>query len=63
MQSKVGDLERKASALENAFNKIVFEYEEMKAGNTEVKRCLEDMKMKPQIADLKCFVSGKSLLT
>ena len=63
MQSKVGDLERKTSRLENAFCKIVFEYQEMIAGNNEVKRCLEDMKMQPQIADLRCFVCGKSFLT
>ena len=63
MQSKVGDLDRKISRLENSFIKIGFEYQEMIASNYEVKRCLEDTKMKPQIADLKCFVSGKSLLT
>ena len=63
MQSKVGDLERKTSRLENSFIKIGFEYQEMIAGNDGVKMCLEDTKMKPQIADLRCFVCGKSFLT
>ena len=63
MQSKVGDLERKASRLENSFIKIGSEYQEIIAGNDEVKRFIEDMKMKPQIADLRCFVCGESFLT
>ena len=63
MQSKVGDLERKTSRRENSFIKIGFEYQEMIAGNDGVKRRLKDTNMKPQIADLRCFVCGKSFLT
>ena len=63
MQSKVGDLERKASRLENSFIKIGSEYQEIIAGNDEVKRFIEDMKMKLQIADLRSFVCGESFLT
>ena len=63
MLRKVGDLERKTSVLENSFIKIGLEYQEMIAGNDEAKRCLEDKKMKPKIAGLRCFVCGKICLT
>ena len=54
---------RKKNFATGKFIKIGFEYQEMIAGNDGVKRCLEYTKMKPQIADLRCFVCGKSCLT